>query len=55
MKKSRWLLLIAVIAIPIGNRVFNHINPWLGIAIVLSAVTFIISKLIKFFKDETKN
>lgn len=47
------MLLIAVIAIPIGNRLFNHVHPWLGIVVILSAVIFLIYKLLKFSKDET--
>lgn len=54
MKKKYWMLLIAVIAIFIGNRLYNHVYAWLGIAIILSAVIFIIYQLIKFLKDETK-
>lgn len=49
------MLLIAVIAILIGNRIFNHVHSWLGTAIILSAIVFIIYQLINFFKDETEN
>jgi hypothetical protein len=55
MKKKHWTLLIAVIAIPIGNRLFNHVNPWLGIAVILSAVIYLIYKLLKNEKDEKKD
>lgn len=54
MKKKYWMLLIAAIAIPIGNRLFNHVHPWLGLAVIISAVIFLIYKLFKFLKDETK-
>lgn len=53
-KKKYWILLMALIAIPIGNRIFNHVYSWIGIAIILSAVIFLIYKLIKFLKDETE-
>jgi hypothetical protein len=48
MIKRHWMLLIAVIAIPIGNRLFNHVSAWLGVMVILSAVIFLIYKLIKF-------
>ncbi len=50
MIKRHWMLLIAVIAIPIGNRLFNHVSAWLGVMVILSAVIFLIYKLIKFLK-----
>lgn len=55
MKKKYWMLLIAVIAIPIGNRLFNHVNAWVGIAVILSAVIYLIYKLLKNEKDEKKD
>lgn len=50
MNRKYWMLLIAVIAIPIGNRLFNHFNPWLGISVIVSAVIFLIYKLFKISK-----
>ena len=55
MKNKKWMLLIALIAILIANRIFNHVNAWFGIVIILLAVIFIIYQLIKFLKDETKS
>ncbi len=55
MKQKSWVLLIAVIAIPIGNRLFNHVDAWLGITVILSAVFFLIYKLLKTERDEKKN
>ena len=48
MIKRHWMLLIAAIAILIGNRLFNHVSAWMGIMVILSAVIFLIYKLIKF-------
>lgn len=50
--KKHWTLLLTVVAFPVGNRVFNHVHPWLGIAIIITALIYIIYKLIKFLKDE---
>lgn len=52
--KKHWRLLLAVVAIPVGGRIFNHINVWFGIAIVLTASIYIIYQLIKFSEDETE-
>lgn len=52
--KKHWRLLLAVVALPSGNRVFNHVDAWFGVAIVLTASIYIIYQLIKFLKDETE-
>lgn len=57
MKKlivKHWRLLLAVITFPIGSRIFNHVNSWLGVAIILTASIYITYKLFNFLKDETK-
>lgn len=57
MKKfivKHWRLLLAVVAFLVGGKVFNHVDPWLGIAIILAASIYIIYKLFKFLKDETE-
>lgn len=57
MKKiivKHWRLFLAVVAFPVGSKVFNHVNPWLGIAIIVAALIYIIYKLIKFSEDETE-
>lgn len=57
MKKiivKHWRLLLAVVAAPVGSKVFNHVNSWLGIAIILAALIYIIYELFKFSEDETE-
>lgn len=57
MKKlnvKHWRVLLAVVAFPVGSRVFNHVNPWLGIAIILAALIYFIYKLFKLSEDETE-
>lgn len=43
---------MAIAFIPAGNRVFNHVDAWLGIVIMLTSSLFIIYKLFNFIKDE---
>lgn len=50
--KRNWKLLLAVAALPVGNRVFNHVDAWLGIVIMISAAIFLIYQLFNLSKDE---
>lgn len=52
--KRNWKLLLAVAALPVGNRVFNHVDAWLGITVILSAAIFLIYQLFNLSKDEKK-
>ncbi len=47
-----WKLILAIVFLPVGNRVFNHIDAWLGIVIMLTSSLFIIYKLFNFIKNE---
>lgn len=47
-----WILILAITFIPVGNRVFNHVDAWLGIVIMLTSSLFIIYKLFNFIKNE---
>ena len=49
---KHWVLLLAIACIPAGNRVFNHVDAWLGIVIMLTSSLFIIYKLFNFIKNE---
>ena len=40
--KKYWKPVLVVSAFFIGNRVFNHINAWLGISIIMLTVAFIV-------------
>ena len=43
--KKYWKPVLVVFFI--GNRVFNHINAWLGISIIMLTVAFIVYNIIK--------
>ena len=45
--KKYWKPVLVVSAFSIGNRVFNHINAWLGISIIMLAVAFIVYDTLK--------
>lgn len=45
--KKYWKPVLVVSAFFIGNRVFNHINAWLGISIIMLTVAFIVYKVMK--------
>ena len=49
---KHWVLILAIAFIPAGNRVFNHVDAWLGIVIMLTSSLFIIYKLFNFIKNE---
>lgn len=55
MDKYVKLLAILIIGIAIGNRVFNHLHAWLGVAIITATIIFFINKLIKTIKNEKIN
>ncbi len=55
MSKYFKLLAILTTGIAIGNRVFNHLHAWLGVAIITAVVIFFIYKFIKTLKDEKKD
>lgn len=56
--KKYWKPVLVVSAFFIGNRVFNHINAWLGISIIMLTVAFIvynIYNIIKKVENEKKD
>ena len=57
MKSKIILLFIAfVFGFFLGNRIFNHLNAWIGIVIILSTIICLIYVLLKLFKsNETKD
>ena len=42
---KHWVLILAIAFIPVGNRVFNHVDAWIGIVIMLTSSLFIICLL----------
>lgn len=55
MSKYIVLLIMLIAGIAIGNRIFNHLHAWLGVAIISATVIFFIYKLIKTIKNEKIN
>ena len=53
--KKYWKPVLVVSAFFIGNRVFNHINAWLGISIIMLTVAFIVYNIIKKVENEKKD
>lgn len=56
--KSKIILLfiLFVFGFFLGNRIFNHLNAWIGIVIILSTIIYLIYVLLKLFKsNETKD
>lgn len=55
MNKHIKTFVIFLIGMAIGNRVFNHIDAWLGVIIVTATIIFFIYKSIKTLKNEKKD
>ena len=53
--KKYWKPVLVVSAFFIGNRVFNHINAWLGISTIMLTVAFIVYNIIKKVENEKKD
>lgn len=52
MKKYIYLTAFLLIGIFAGNQIFNHVNAWLGIAVISVFTGTFFYKLIKYFKNE---
>ena len=52
MKKYIYLTVFLLIGIFAGNQIFNHVNAWLGIGVILAFIAIFFYKLIKYFKNE---
>ena len=52
MNKYIKLIALLIIGIAIGNRVFNHLHAWLGVAVISAAIIYFFYKLIKNLKNE---
>lgn len=46
MKKYICLIIILIIGIGLGNRVFNHIDAWLGVLIIAATIIYFCYKLL---------
>lgn len=41
-----------LLGIIIGNRIYNHIHAWLGLAVILFAIIYSVYTFIQILKDE---
>lgn len=52
MKKNALLFTLLFVGVFLGNRVFNHVNAWLGISMIVAVIIFV---FYKFFKTKKKD
>lgn len=52
MNKYIKLIALLIIGIAIGNRIFNHLHAWLGVAVISATTIYFFYKLIKNLKNE---
>lgn len=55
MKRYVILFLMLITGIFIGNRIFNHVNAWSGLAVITITAFLVIRKLIKLLRNEKKD
>lgn len=47
-----WKPALVVLAIFVGNRIFNHVDAWLGVSIFMFTAAFIVYQIIKKIENE---
>lgn len=52
MRRYIYLILFFLVGFFIGNRIFNHLNAWIGVLIIISIIIYFFYKLIKNLKNE---
>ena len=52
MKKNAIIIILLGVFIFAGIRVFNHMDAWLGIAIIIASIVFIIHKITNCLKTK---
>jgi len=55
MKNYITLIVMFIIGLFVGNRIFNHVNAWIGVGVILFTIFFVTYKLIKTLKNEKKH
>ena len=55
MKNYVTLIVMFIIGLFVGNRIFNHVNAWIGVSILLFTIFFVLYKFIKTLKNEQSN
>lgn len=51
-KRKLFLICLMLLGIIIGNRIYNHVHAWLGLAVILVAIIYSIYMFIQVLKDE---
>ena len=51
-RKYVFIFAVLVAGIFIGNRIFNHVHAWTGVAVIVASVVYFFNRLIKYLKDE---
>lgn len=52
--KTIFQLLLYAVLFYGGLWSFNHINPWIGILIIVLIISYLINKIYKFLKQKSK-
>lgn len=52
MKRIAYYLIFLFAGLFFGNRIYNHINAWLGVLAIAAVIIFFIYKTIKHLKNE---
>lgn len=51
-KRKLLLIGLMLLGIIIGNRIYNHVHAWLGLAVILVAFIYSVYMFIQILKDE---
>ena len=51
-KRTLLLICLMLLGIIIGNRIYNHVHAWLGLAVILVAIIYSVYMFIQILKDE---
>ena len=55
MNKYATLIVILAIGLFVGNRIFNHLHAWLGIAIIFTTTLYTMYQVYKYAKKDEKD
>ena len=55
MNKYATLIVILAIGLFVGNRIFNHLHAWLGIAIMFATTLYTMYQVYKYAKEDEKD
>lgn len=49
------LIWVGILGLAVGNRIFNHMEAWSGLLVMILCTIYIIYLVIKLFNDEKRN